>query len=475
MSMSDVPNVKALPNTAQFKLKPTGVPARRTRINIQPYQSPSGAITSNQLIQFYIPARQQTLIDPQTMFLRGKISGVTTTGGNNGGILNRNAFSLFNRLQVRAQDSVLLEDIQNYNDLCHILLDSQSSRETKTALSSMYCGADEPYFLTSNQLAGAPGNTGAVQTPYTALTITNQADYGVRFANAVASDTFCIPLVSGAIGILADNLIPTGWLNSDLRLDLFTELPTIAFRYHDTANANADTVASYTLTELELVVDQISLEGESLAMMEQVAPKNAPLFLHASTFANYTTSLPNGQSHGFNTQLVPHRSLSVKQYLSATHLSTPVPGYDAFARVFPYGSSNMQICLNVGGIKMPQKAISNASEAFAELQKSMHSFNSTLHSGSISKSEYAKGQANCNTVPNSFACKSIIGLDCETWDKKSTILMGSNWTGLNVFVEGYVSNSVATSANLTAALTTQHFVSYDCIYVVQDGVISVRY
>ena len=474
MSMKDVPQNVALPQTASFNLKPTGVPAKRTRINIQPYQAPSGNITSNQLIQFYIPSRQSTLIDPQTMYLKGTITGVTCTT-NGKARLNRNAFSIINRLQVRGQDSTLLEDIQNYNDLCHVLTDAQMDREDKINLSTMYAGNDSTYFIASNQVAQALPASGGVQSPYTALTLSNAADIGVNFANAVATIDFCIPIVSGAVGLLADNLIPTGWLNADLRLDLYTELPNVAFRAHAADFTGAEAVTAYQLTNLELVVDQINVEGDALHMIESIAPKGGPLYLHASTWSTYTTSITNGYGPGFMSQLVPHRSLSVKQYLSSTHIAN-ANGYDSFARVLPYGSTNLQLGLNLGGVKVPQKAVQTVAEAFAELQKSQHSLNQVIMNGSITRSEYSKARGDCNSIANALSCKPIIGFDLEVWDKKgSTIINGYNFTGLNAFVEGYVSDSVTAQTALGANLNTNHFVNYDCIYVVQDGVISVRF
>ena len=474
MSLNDVPRNVALPSTAKYTLKPSGVPAKRTRINIQPYQYPTGNITSNQLIQFYIPSRAGTLIDGQTMYIKGTITGVAcTTDGKQR--LNRNAFSLFNRLQVRGQDSVLLEDIQNYNDLCHVMSDIQLDREAKAGLNSMYAGSDATYYLASNQAAAAPGNTGAAGTPYTYLKLLNAADIGYNFTGVGDSINFCIPIVSGAIGILADNLIPTGWLSSDLRLDLYTELPNVAFRAHAADYTAAELITAYQLTNLELVVDVITLDGDGLRMIEEVAPKGGPLFLHASTFNCYTTTISNGYGPGFNSQLVPHRTLSTKQYLSSSHVSN-ANGFDSFARFLPYGSTNMQFGLNLGGQKYPQKAVMTPAEAFAELQKSMHSFDQIICNGSIIRSEYNKARSDCASVTNALTCKSVLGFDLECWQKRGgTILSGFNLTGLNCFVEGYVCDQVGGANALGANVIQNHFLSYDVVYVVQDGVMSVRF
>lgn len=442
-TIADVANSQALPNTAQMKLRPSAVPAKRTRLNIQPYQYPTGDITTNQLIQFFIPARRSTMYDPHTLYLRGTITGVTTTTDGKQR-LNRNAFSVINRLVVNGQGSVMLEDIQNYNDLCHILTDIQMTREDKRGLSTMYGSSDD----------------------------TATIDDGVVFANDAATLDFCIPIVS-SFGLLADTLIPTGWLNSDLRFDLYTELPNVAFRSHAADNSGPEAVTAYRLTNLELVVDQIEFDALGMEAVSQFAPASGPLYLHASTWSSYTSTLQNG-SIGFFSQLLPHRSLSVKQVLSAAHIAT-ANGFDSFARVLPYGSSNLQVGLNIGGVKHPQKAIGNTAELFAELQKSQHALNQLVLNGSISRTEYNKYLASNSSVANSRTCKAVIGFDTEIYDKKgTTIINGQNWTGLNVFAEGFVARNAAGEA-LNANLTMNHFVNYDVIYVIQDGIISSRF
>jgi hypothetical protein len=444
MSMADVQNAKAIPAQARFDLKPNAVPAKRTRLNIQPYQSPSDAITSNQLIQFYIPARRGTMYDPQTLYLKGTIGSVISGTDATAVTLNRNAFSIINRIQVYGQDSTLLEDIQNYNDLCHILQDIQMSREDKYGLTTMYGGNDDA----------------------------SKIDEGVSFTAGTAklntgTVDFCIPLVS-AFGVLAEKYIPTGWLSSDLRIDLYTELPNVAFR--DGANT---AVASYKLSKLELVVDVLEFDGEGMSLISQFAPTSgAPLYLHATSWKNYTSTLSN--TGGFYSTLLPHRSLSVKEVLCSAHPAV-ANRRDSFARVLPYGGSNLQAGLNIGGQKFPQKPIETVAELFAELQKSQHAFNQIAMNGSINRTEFAKYRADIVDEATSLTAKAVIGFDTEIYDKKgSTIINGQNWTGLNVFSEGYVAED-ADGNELTTTLRVQHYVAHDIIFVVQDGIISSRY
>lgn len=507
MSISDVPNSMALPNSVQMKLRPNAVPAVRKRLNIQPYTKPTGAITSNQLIQFYVPARRNTMYDPQTMYIRGTISAAT--GGAAGTrFLNRNAFSVINRLQVYGQDSTLLEDIQNYNNLCHTLLDIQMGVQDKYALSSMYAGNDNTFEYTVTIPASgirAGGNVNLSAGGTNAVTATVDGNDGIFRSAGVANGTacvvafpnlpladvdatvtqtsvidigfniqgnsinFCIPVVS-AFGLLADTMIPIGWLNSDLRFDFYTELPNIAFR-----NTAPAAVTGYQLSNLELVVDTVEFDPSAMQMITQIAPVQGPLFCHATTYKTYTSTYANATASSFQSNLIPHRSLSVKQLLVSSLPVYNSNGYDSFARVNVYGTTNYSLQLSIGGLKFPQKSIEEYSEAFAELQKSQHSFNQLILNGSINRTEYRKYGANIGAVGDELSCKNALGFDLETYDKKgTTIINGQNWTGLNVFIEGIISDSEGT-AQLTHAHTNIYYVNYDCIYVIQDGTISVRF
>lgn len=479
MSIRDIPNSVALPQSAQMKLRPNAVPAVRKRLNIQPYTQPSNPIISSQLIQFYIPARKNTMYDPQTMYLRGRISA--TDPGTADCVLNRNAFSLINRLQVYGQDSTLLEDIQNYNDLCHTIMDIQMSREDKYALSTMYGGNDfvETANFNTAADAGALGaNIGALMAQIEGKTLqnANNIDDGVANPGNVPDANglrFCIPVVS-AFGLLADTMIPVGWLNSDLRFDFYTEQCNVAFR---NLTGGGATVVSYSLADLELVVDTVEFDPASMAIVNQFAPVSGPLFCHASTYKNYTSTLPAGSSN-FTSTLVPHRSLSVKQILQVAHLATVynIDGFDSFARVLPCGSPNLNLGLSVGGLKYPQKSVATYAEAFAELQKSQHSFNQLILNGSINRTEFYKFASSITGVGDELSCKSVLGFDTEIYDKKgSTIINGQNWTGLNVFWEQNVSDNGTTTTAITPATNLQFFVNYDVIYVVQDGTISIRF
>ena len=484
MSIRDIPNSVALPQSAQMKLKPNAVPAKRTRLNIQPYTQPGPTTnigTSSQLIQFYVPARRNCMYDPQTMYLKGTITGVTTTTADRG-ILNRNAFSLINRLQVYGQDSTLLEDIQNYNDLCHVLMDIEMEESDKAALSTMYGGNPYAQTLYSGQALGAVNSPAAnIPFPPTSVVVKTACDNGQPMA-AADQIHFCIPIVS-AFGLLSDNLIPVGWLNSDLRFDFYTESCERAFRGHDVAYAGATNCTAYQLRNLELVVDQIEFDPTSMAIVNQFAPVNGPLFCHATTWKTYSTALANANS--FSSNLVPHRSLSVKQHLAICHPTawTNANGLDYFTRILPFGGSNTdaQLCLNIGGQKYPQKPIAFTNEIFAELQKSQHAFNQIVLNGSINREDFVKynadvSVASASALANSLRCKPVIGFDLEIYDKKgSTIINGSNWTGLNVFIEGFLSNAAAGNVALAAGATLINFINYDCIYVVQDGIISVRF
>lgn len=468
----------ALPASAQMKLRPNAVPATRKRINIQPYTQPGSATniqSVGSLIQFYVPARRNTMYDPQTMYLKGTVTYVSDNVAPADfatAQLNRNATSLINRLQVYGQDSTLLEDIQNYNILVNTLMDVQMSREDKYALSTMYGGSDgveKANFNTAADGTALGANLGALmaQIDPKALANDNIIDIGINMPTLATEVDFAIPIVS-AFGLMADTLIPVGWLNADLRFDIYLEAPNVAFR--DTAAGTS--IKNYRITNLELVVDTIEFDPSSMAMVAQFAPPTGPLFCHATTYKTYTSNYAAQASS--TTTLIPHRSLSVKQLLFVSRPPT-TDGYDMIGgRCLAFERTNPQLDLNIGGLKYPQKPIDSTPELFAELQKSQHAFNQLILNGSINRTEFARNEDECDSPAETLLSKSAIGFDLEIYDKKgNTIINGQNWTGLNVFIEGYVADS--TGGATGAILTNQAFVLYDVIYVIQDGTISVRF
>jgi hypothetical protein len=339
----------------------------------------------------------------------------------------------------------MLEQINNYNNLCHIINESQLNRSDLNALSP---------------LTGAPDSV----DPADAIS-------GLTLAAAPnrLTASFAIPVVSGFCGIMANKLVPL-WASSDIRLDFLTELPNVAI----SNSGAAESCTGYTITDMEIVVDIIELTDEAFLAIKQTY--NEPLVIASTSFRNYTQSIANG-TLGSYSALIPHRSVSVKGlFYHAQRANTNQ--YDSFARVSPFGSDNLQAYLTLAGIQFPAKPIVNFPESFAEYQKFWHGFSSLINNGSINRTNYQV----CRNTPagsraNSLLNQFVGGFDLDQISRRSDLIIsGYNSSGINIYLNGYVSDDNNASTALGAAITLQTYVMYDLIFVLDaSGLWSVRY
>lgn len=459
MSFQDIPVNVGVPKEASYELKPQAVKGTRRRINIQPYNTVGTVTTSTVLGSFYIPARPNTLLDGQNVYLKGKVLLNAAPAAGNAQSINRNAHSLINRLSVFSSDGIMIEDLTNYNNLVHCLSDISISFADKVAMSPYLLGTGTGSETFANVDRGYVGPTAVA--------------YGTPAATQQEC-TFAIPLVS-SLFLLSEKLFPIGMLNSDLRLDIYFETFSKIFKATTAAyGAGADVVATgYTLSELELVCDIIELETPLMSM-------GTPVYIHSTQYKNYTSTLAAGTG-GYQSILIPHRSLSVKSMIFSSSPSTAYAandGIDRFVRYLPCGSTNLNLSFMVGGIRTPSKPIAHIAELYAEVQKSLHSYADNLNNGSITTAEFAS----YNVVPaatdysNGYKKKGLIAYDFDQFQKKSgTILSGTNMSGINTFIEFNASNNPGTQVNLVEGLVNNAYCYFDVIFTIVDGVLNVRY
>jgi len=438
----DVPNVQAVAREMSYTLKPQGASGRRYRINISPYNSVATTLNSTNLGQFYFPRRQNSVLDTQSVYLKGSAT-IPAQGAGVVCSLNRNAYALINRLSVYAQDSLLVEDITNYNELLISSLDAQLNHFDKLALSSVLGCYDGGITTATNNI---------------------QVDLGQQStANTSMTVDFAIPIICGTVGGLAEKNFPMGAISSDMRLDIYFETAQKSFRRSDAA----DVITGYTLSNLEIICDYIELDAP-------IIPLNQPIFVHTTSYRGYNFNFPSG-TNGYYSSLIPHRSLSVKSvFLQARRGTTQ--NIDFFNRVNPYGTTNLNISFMVGGERQPSRPIQSSAELFQQLQLAYHSMGDLICNGSMSKSQYEVWNATAPAIANAGCQKALIGYNFDLYQKKSeTVNSGSNWSGINVFIEGQVSESGTAQTALSTSLTATVHVHFDMILIIKDGLVDVRF
>ena len=131
----------------------------------------------------------------------------------------------------------MVETQNQYGQFCNFLLDTSLTQSDKEGLSSML--GTNPYNVSSTMIPAivqtvihtGGGTVNAVAAvPVNSVTTQVAGDRSGLVVVAVAAAagigtaipyTFCLPLLSGIVGVNASKMLPIGKLNAPLRLELF--------------------------------------------------------------------------------------------------------------------------------------------------------------------------------------------------------------------------------------------------------------
>jgi len=144
-----------------------------------------------------------------------------------------NIASVISRLEL-CHGSNLLEQIHEYGLLVNLWHD--------------ICGNSTAFGSTGNLLEGQTAETSSPRT-------------GEAIAGAGASRVFCIPLLSGIVGVLQSKYLPTGDMTAgDLRLEL-----TLAPSAYGVVGAAI--ASNYTVYEVEMMLEYTNLASDAARMV----------------------------------------------------------------------------------------------------------------------------------------------------------------------------------------------------------------
>jgi hypothetical protein len=303
--------------------------------------------------------------------------------------------------------------------------------------------------------------------------------------------TFCMPLISGVVGLGCDKLLPIGALNDDIRIELTWEQNNVAVCY-STTTANAGwTIIS---AELELTIIELSDEGQS--MVESVTPFSNPIFLHGNSWRHYVSTLA-AQNGGQTSMLVPARFASLKTLVLCPRRSTELTGTTSYSLSSRINPNLTQYWWRIGAYIIPNKMVylnnSNStgsySEAYCEVVRSFHSLTAPQFSSGINFSYYNSqdaandatigggasstvgGVSQASTALNTYNNAFAIAQELESWANRSDILIsGMNTLASQIFFEA----NIATTGP-TVAYTFDFYANYDHILVLQNGLLSVKF
>ena len=457
-----IPNQVAVSNDALFNLKPSSVRARSYRASVP--SSNKSSFVGGDVAIFYIPGgRKNTYLDPQQSYIRYTVALPSTTATDSINVDNVGS-SFINRLDI-FHSSNLLETVQAYNVLYSYLVDFTFTQSAKQGLSSIYGCAN--------------GSSG---------TRKGLALYGNATAGSHQRLTFCMPLLSGTVGLGADKFVPIGALNDDIRLEFTWEA-------NDTACCYGTGSTAWTIIHAELELQIIELSDEGQSMVESVTPFSQPVFLHGNSWRHYVST--QSASAGQFSYLVPARFASLKTLVCLPRRSTEVTSktsYSISSRVNPNIDTYFW---RVGAYIIPNKYVTlknsnntgGYAEAFAEVTKSFHSLNAPQYAAGMPLDYYMSADAKDTTVgggtsstvggvyqvsdytgSTSYTNGFAIAQELESFANRSDILIsGMNTLASQVFFEG----SISTAPSTTYVL--DFYANYDQIIVLENGIMSAKF
>jgi hypothetical protein len=417
----------SLSDSLVYAPKPSAVSSSKARWNQPSYNKSS--FNPGEVIMLNIPTgRRGSYLNTRMSYLKFRVTNTGTLAAHTIAA-DFNIASLFSRFELY-HGSNLLEQIHEYGALVNLWHDMTGNVASHATTSNLLEGQNVGSSLRTGE--AIPG--------------------GAVAADNIPSRVFCIPLLSGIVGVLQSKYLPTGDMTAgDLRLEL-----TLAEAV--TAVVGAGAVPKYTVSEVELMLEYTDLASDAARMVSQ---SNAGGYMISfDSFANFASSLEVGAA-GMNI-LIPARYSSLKTLFTivretakiTTHTERSISGR---TNLFGDGGSWYY---SIGGKNIPSTPVKTNTEAAAELVKALHAFGAQSHTSMLTRASWI--QARDGTY--------IIAADLESLPHKSKLSeAGVNTLSTNTYLIGQF------PAQTQQNQTIHTFAHYDGILVIQNGLASVQF
>ena len=288
-----------LPKNLLYQTKAESAQARSYKSNVAP-QNGLGPYSANETIVINIPTASNLCTAMSENYLKFDLTVTSGAAATNYARMdNCGAHSFIQRIRV-FHGSVLLEDINNYNQLASMCFDLQVSTPASLGKYNILSGSRNdlvtttPNFVALNiQDQGGNVTTGALITGVLANKVQSvkQINSGIDLANGAAlaistqstTFTFCLNLIS-LVGTLCPKYFPlfecTG---SPLRVEI--QLVSSA----QLATNSGTPLGSFALRNVEYVMNCIELSDSAIATIRN-STEGAPLQFVFSDYSNIETS-----------------------------------------------------------------------------------------------------------------------------------------------------------------------------------------
>ena len=394
---------------------------------------------ASSIVQFDLVQRGYLI--PESMYIRFKLTCVGGTAVGINFIKGTPVYSLIQRLETIVGSQVV-ESIQNYNQLCNMLVNCKMNYAQKIGLANSfgYSSLTQAQFLFDFNQNAANG--------LSLSTTTGALPFNGFFAG---------PL--GCILSNADHLVPLGFMPS-CRIQLSLESISNAFGLSTTV---ANQIVSYSLTNVELCYDVVQFNP----MVDQAisARSGGMLTIKSQSYLSSGVTLPSA-SIGSLEFVFNQRLASIKSLF--THLSGSVSTVSAntfFDSVDCTGASGGDYLWTVSGVNYPPRPIStvlNKAGASMELSLAFGPAHDILTSNfSILPFEFNAGNT---TVTSQCAMgKFYLGTNVEKLSTNGALLTGISSQG------SPISFRVSIGTATTNAQVIQLICLYDALLQIDMG------
>ena len=397
-----------LPKNLLYQTKTEAAAARAYKSNIAP-QNGTGPYAPNQTIIINIPTAPNLVTAMSENYL--KFDATFTVGGADTNYIrldNCGAHSFIQRVRV-FHGSVLLSDINNYNQLASMCYDLQVSTPAAYGKYNILTGSRND-LVTSTPTFVAAGVVDAATTVTTLSSIplsVTQANSGIRIGTGLIATTasssvytFCLPLIS-IIGTLCPKYFPLFECTaSPLRVEIQLASSATAITCSHTA------LTTFALSNVEYVMNCIELSDNAIQVIRSSTGGN-PLQFVFSDYSNIETSM-SASTGSLLAIPCAFKYASIRSLFVAMRDRAKTDD----VRYFPFSNNTFNLSsytFRLGSKVVPTKAPENYIEMYAELIKAIGSLSDINHAPAIELASYSGGLYKSDDANNALTLPTQVG------------------------------------------------------------------
>jgi hypothetical protein len=381
---------------------------------------------------------QRGFLVPESVYIRYKLTTTLPTGATPGTAIKATpVYTPFARLETIVGSQVV-ESIQNYHQLCNMLVNCKMNYAQKVGLANSF---------------GYTSTAGA--TAYAFDFSTNCPNGGSFAASTTVNGQGANLYLAAPLGCIlsnADHLVPLKFMPS-CRIQLTTD--TLANVYNGSGSTVASQISNYSISNFELCYDII----EFSPMVDQAISSmgGGQITIRSQSFLSSGITIGQNVSGSteylFNQRLASIKSLfchlsgteatKLNGFFDSVDITTGTGDYQWFVSGIPYPPRPLSTVLNKGGISME---LSNAFGPAHDLLTSNFAINPTEFNYTIASA----------TTVNQMG-KFYLGTNVEKLSTNGALLTGISSQG------SPISFRVSTGTALSQAAVIQLICLYDAL------------